>query len=382
MIRKTLLVLSSIALFASCDNDLQIIADWKDVPVVYGILNAEDSVHYIKLNKAFLGRGDVMMMAQEFDSLHYAGEDVGLRLLEQEKAWIPSENGEGWLTISTIELEPTDEFDNKPEGAFSSPTQIIYKSDTEINADALYAAEVYRISSDTLIAYTKNPIAILSPVNITRPNSFSPLTITPNGFVPNVEWKSIAGGDMYELSMNFNYMEFPNSIEFPESGEADTISLEFNFQSRLSNNSEGGEKMTQSIDFEQFLNFIATISEDPDYDPSLRRLVVGMEAAQVVSGFAITHACLNFTLLAAGEDLSTYLVLNENSSSLVLDRPEYSNIENGIGILSSRTSDIVESVKITNSSNDEIATNDVTKHLNFGQFKFIGEEEIEISYGN
>ena len=374
MIRKTLLVLSSIALFVSCDNDLQIIADWKDVPVVYGILNAEDSVHYIKLNKAFLGRGDVMMMAQEFDSLHYAEEDVGLRLLEQEKAWIPSENGEGWLTISTIELEPTDEFD-KPEGAFSSPTQIIYKSDTEINADALYAAEVYRISSDTLIAYTKNPIAILSPVNITRPNSFSPLTITPNGFVPNVEWKSIAGGDMYELSMNFNYMEFPIS------GEADTLyrSIEFNFPSRLSNNSEGGEKMTHSIDFYQFLNFIA--SNIPE-DPTVRRLVVGMEAAQVVSGFAITHACLNFKLLAAGEDLSTYLVLNENSSSLVLDRPEYSNIENGIGILSSRTSDIVESVKITNSSNDEIATNDVTKHLNFGTYQLNGNNEIEISYGN
>ena len=374
MIRKTLLVLSSIALFVSCDNDLQIIADWKDVPVVYGILNAEDSVHYIKLNKAFLGRGDVMMMAQEFDSLHYAGEDVGLRLLEQEYGWIPSENGEGWLTISTIELEPTDEFD-KPEGAFSSPTQIIYKSDTEINADALYAAEVYRISSDTLIAYTKNPIAILSPVNITRPNSFSPLTITPNGFVPNVEWKSIAGGDMYELSMNFNYMEFPIS------GEADTLyrSIEFNFPSRLSNNSEGGEKMTHSIDFYQFLNFIA--SNIPE-DPTVRRLVVGMEAAQVVSGFAITHACLNFKLLAAGEDLSTYLVLNENSSSLVLDRPEYSNIENGIGILSSRTSDIVESVKITNSSNDEIATNDVTKHLNFGTYQLNGNNEIEISYGN
>jgi len=382
MIRKTLLVLSSIALFASCDNDLQIIADWKDVPVVYGILNAEDSVHYIKLNKAFLGRGDVMMMAQEFDSLHYAGEDVGLRLLEQEKAWIPSQNGEGWLTISTIELEPTDEFE-KPEGAFSSPTQIIYKSSSQINAEALYSAEVYRKSNDTLIAFTQNPITILSPVKITRPNSFSPLTITPNGYVPKVEWKSIAGGDMYELSMNFNYMEFPNSIENPSAGEADTLSQTFQFQSRLSNNSEGGDQMSHSIDFDQFLNFIASaITEAPDYDPSLRRLVLGMEAAQVVSGFAITHACLDFTLLAAGEDLSTYLVLNQNSSSLVLDRPEYSNIENGIGILSSRTSDIVENVKITNSSNDEIATNDVTKHLNFGSFQLNGDNEIEISYGN
>jgi hypothetical protein len=184
---------------------------------------------------------------------------------------------------------------------------------------------------------------------------------------------------MYELSMNFNYMEFPIS------GEADTLykSIEFQFQRRLSNNSEGGEQMSHSIDFHQFLNFIASaITEAPDYDPSLRRLVVGMEAAQVVSGFAITHACLNFKLLAAGEDLSTYLVLNENSSSLVLDRPEYSNIENGIGILSSRTSDMVESVKITNSSNDEIATNDITKHLNFGTFQLNGDNEIEISYGN
>jgi hypothetical protein len=378
MIRKTLLVLSSIALFASCDNDLQIIADWKDVPVVYGILNAEDSVHYIKLNKAFLGRGDVMMMAQEFDSLHYAGEDVGLRLLEQEKAWIPSQNGEGWLTISTIELEPTDEFE-KPEGAFSSPTQIIYKSSAQINAEALYSAEVYRKSNDTLIAFTQNPITILSPVKITRPNSFSPLTITPNGYVPKVEWKSVSGGDMYELSMNFNYIEFPNSIQVPVSGEADTISIEFNFQSRLSSNSNGGDQMSHSIDFYQFLNFIA--SNIPE-DPTVRRLVVGMEAAQVVSGFAITHACLEFTLLAAGEDLSTYLVLNQNSSSLVLDRPEYSNIENGIGILSSRTFHIVENVKITNSSNDEIATNDVTKHLNFGSFQLNGDNEIEISYGN
>ena len=378
MIRKTLLVLSSIALFASCDNDLQIIADWKDVPVVYGILNAEDSVHYIKLNKAFLGRGDVMMMAQEFDSLHYAGEDVGLRLLEQEKVWIPSQNGEGWLTISTIELERTTD-ENKPEGIFSSPTQIIYKSSALITAGTLYSAEVYRKSNDTIIAFTENPISILTPVNITRPNSFSPITITPNGYVPKVEWKSIAGGDMYELSMNFNYIEFPNSIENPSAGEADTLYQTFQFQSRLSNNSQGGEQMSHSIDFDQFLNFIA--SNIPE-DPTVRRLVVGMEAAQVVSGFAITHACLDFTLLAAGEDLSTFLILNQNSSSLVLDRPEYSNIENGIGILSSRTSDIVENVKITNSSNDEIATNDVTKHLNFGSFQLNGDNEIEISYGN
>ncbi len=371
MIRKTLLALSLLALFTACDNELKITADWKDVPVVYGILNAEDTVHYIKLNKAFLGQGDIMSMAQEFDSLNYSGEDVGLRLLELEESSIPNQE---WVLRKSIELEATTEFE-KPEGIFSSPTQVIYKSSEELDKEFFYSAEVYRKSNDTLIAFTKNPISILTPVNITRPNSYSPLTIRTNSN-PKVEWKTVAGGEMYELSMTFHYQEFSVT------GVGDTLnkSIVLNFPSRLSNDSNGGDKMSYTIDFYQFLNFIA--SNIPE-DPSLRRLVVGMNPdSGGGSGFSITHSCLDFKLLAAGEDLSTYLVLNQNTSSLVLDRPEYSNIENGIGILSSRTSDSVENVKITNSTNDEIATNDITKHLNFGSFQLNGDNEIEISYGN
>ena len=370
MIRKTLLLLSSIALFTACDNDLQIIADWKDVPTVYGILNAEDTVHYIKLNKAFLGQGDVMMMAQEFDSLHYAGEDVGLRLLEMEESPIPNED---WTIRKQIELEPTTEFP-KPEGIFSSPTQVIYKTSEEIDTEYFYTAEVYRKSNDTLIAFTENPIVILSSVNMIRPNTVSPITISSNGYTPKVEWKSVSGGDMYELSMRFNYLEFPVA-----GGDTLYKSIELDFPSKLAYDTDGGDDMTTPIEFAQFLTFIAS---NIDEDQTVRRLVVGMQANQVVSGFAITHACLDFTLYAAGEDLSTYLVLSQNSSSLVLDRPEYSNIENGIGILSSRTFDTVNGVKISNSTNDEIANNNITKHLNFGYFQLNGDNEIEISYGN
>ena len=85
MIRKTLLALCSLALLGSCDNDLDITADWKDVPVVYGVLDVNEPVQYVKLNKAFLGQGDVMMMAQEFDSLHYNVDLVDVRLLEHKR---------------------------------------------------------------------------------------------------------------------------------------------------------------------------------------------------------------------------------------------------------------------------------------------------------
>ena len=62
--------------------------------------------------------------------------------------------------------------------------------------------------------------------------------------------------------------------------------------------------------------------------------------------------------MAAGQNLSTYILLNQNSNSIVVDRPEYSNIDNGIGILSSRSFNVVEGIKINNLSNDEIAFND------------------------
>ena len=378
MIRKTLLVLSLIALFTSCDNDLKIIADWKDVPAVYGILNAQDSVHYIKLNKDFLGQGDVMMMAQEFDSLHYAVDQVGIRLLEKEESDVPSQNGTNWQTRNTYELEPTNEF-VRPEGVFSSPTQTIYKTTAPLNKDFYYSVEVYRKSNDTIIAQTDRPIPILSPLSVINPNTFSPLVILPNSYVPKVEWRSVSGGKMYELSMRFNYMEFPIS------GASDTLfkSIEINYPSIFSIDTDGGDYMDYPLSYDQFLGFIA--ANIPE-DPTVRRLVVGFDPSQIGSGgVSIKHACLDFSLSAAGEDLSTYLVLNENSNSLVLDRPEYSNIENGVGILSSRTVKSVNGVKISNQTNDEIAKSEVTKHLNFGYFTLnssTNPPEIEINYGN
>ncbi len=375
MIRKTLLVLSLIALFTSCDNDLKIIADWKAVPAVYGILNAQDSVHYIKLNKAFLGQGDVMMMAQEFDSLHFSVDQVGIRLLEKEEDDVPSQNGTNWQTRNTYELEPTNEF-VRPEGVFSSPTQTIYKTTAPLNKDFYYALEVYRKSNDTIIAQTDGLIPILSPLSVINPNTYSPLVILPNSYVPKVEWRSVSGGKMYELSMRFNYMEFPIS------GASDTLfkSIEINYPSIFSIDTDGGDNMSYPLSYDQFLGFIA--ANIPD-DPLVRRLVVGFDSSPIGTGVSIKHACLDFTLSAAGEDLATYLLLNENSNSLVLDRPEYSNIENGVGILSSRTVKSVNGVKITNQTNDEIAKSEVTKHLNFGYFTLNSiTNEIEINYGN
>ena len=88
MIRKTLLTLFLLTFLASCDNDLEITSDWKDIPVVYGILNSQDSVNYVKLNKAFLGQGDVMMMAQELPPPLLRGSGLAVALAGGSVVWL------------------------------------------------------------------------------------------------------------------------------------------------------------------------------------------------------------------------------------------------------------------------------------------------------
>lgn len=48
--------LTAFLFFASCETDFDINADWKDITVVYGALNQNDSIHYIRIQKLFLVR--------------------------------------------------------------------------------------------------------------------------------------------------------------------------------------------------------------------------------------------------------------------------------------------------------------------------------------
>jgi len=68
------IILFSIILFGgvqSCSTDVDINAPWKDITVVYGLLNQNDNIHYIKVNKAFLGDASAYEMAAISDSVNY-----------------------------------------------------------------------------------------------------------------------------------------------------------------------------------------------------------------------------------------------------------------------------------------------------------------------
>jgi len=40
-------------IFVSCETGFNAIADYKEIAIVYGVLNQEDTIHYLRINKAF-----------------------------------------------------------------------------------------------------------------------------------------------------------------------------------------------------------------------------------------------------------------------------------------------------------------------------------------
>ena len=114
-----------LSLFFSCSTDFDVNAEWKDITVVYCLLNQNDSAHYVKVNKAFLGEQDAYIMAQISDSFNYENINVSLEQWNNDNR------------IKIIPLEKTTEIVKQP-GIFATDNNIIYKTTGSIFADSEY----------------------------------------------------------------------------------------------------------------------------------------------------------------------------------------------------------------------------------------------------
>ena len=65
---KKILLLTSVILFFSCETEFEINADWQELMVVHGILDQSQGEQFVRINKAFLGEQDALIMASIADS--------------------------------------------------------------------------------------------------------------------------------------------------------------------------------------------------------------------------------------------------------------------------------------------------------------------------
>lgn len=86
-----LLSLSALLGISSCSQDFKVSAPYKDITVVYSILNLTDTAHYVRIEKAFLDeKKSAIVMSKEPDSSYYKDLDVRMQEFADNKVTLLS----------------------------------------------------------------------------------------------------------------------------------------------------------------------------------------------------------------------------------------------------------------------------------------------------
>ncbi|MBN1198761.1 MAG: DUF4249 family protein [Bacteroidales bacterium] len=316
-------------LLPSCKKELNLNADWEDVTIVYGIMNQLDSAHYIKITKAFLGPGNALEYAQIADSSNYR-----MKLNVTLEAW----SGSNLIAIYPFD---TTTIDSKDSGIFYFPNQLLYVNDSILSPEYTYTLKIINPESQEVIS---SQTALIKNFHVEKPFAYQSISYDA-GKNSKVEWTSAEGGKRYQVVVRFFYLEAPTSN--PTQGVLKSVDWVI-VPGKLARSDEGGESLDASYSNDGFYSMLHTQLE---VDPNVERTV--------------PNYSLKYYFIVAGDDLNTYIEVSQPSNSIIQEKPSYNNIENGIGLFSSRFVQVIDSINLSQRSIDEIRSNPLTSDLGF-----------------
>jgi hypothetical protein len=286
----------------SCKTDFEINANWKDVTVVYGLLNQNDSIHYIKINKAFLGNENALIMAQNPDSASY-GNNLEVWVEEWKNG---SQSNQWYLDTTTIY--------NKEAGVFYSPKQVLYKFQAFLYESAEYRLNIKnKITGKTISGKT----LLVHDFSVEKPSSMQPANFNATNPI-QVKWLSAVNGKLYQVVVRFNYWEKTFGATDSTLKYAD-----WDLGSFKSTGLDGNETMETSYNGNSFFSFLANKIE---------------HNSNIIRHVAVPN--VDFIFSVAADDFNTYMEVSAPTTGIVQEKPEYTNISSSdnsaIGLFSSR----------------------------------------------
>lgn len=312
--KKTFLSLFVFTLFAiffnSCSTDVDLYADYKHITVVYGLLDYQKDTNYVKINKAFLGPGNALDIAMIADSCNYPGK-LESKIIEY-RANATSNNYKVMreMPLDTITIH------NKEQGIFYAPDQIVYYTKEKINTNNKqykYKYELQIDRGDTLLTSTTDVVGgnvynIISSV----------LNFAPNVDLGYVKWAPFSNASVYEIIFKFHWAEI-------RPDQSDTLYKTMTWS--LGTYPESSLTMDNnlySVSYKtsHFYNTLATTLGSDTLDKRIDRIVYEYP--------------LSISIAAGGQELYNFISVNGPSSSIVQNIPEYTNINGGYGVFSSR----------------------------------------------
>lgn len=298
--KNTLYLFTFIVLLFSCKTDFEVNAPYDQVPIVYGLLNASTDTQFIKINRSFLGE-DNISSAQYTDSSQFKNVTARVEQYTNGNLGMVYNLQEKWIT----------DYD---DGLFYSDSiKIFYFVESNLDKNSTY--KIVGSGDGKSFSAETNLVGNFSFNNTTQitANNGLPMAIGPSvygNFTP--KWTLADKAGRYDITIDIFYEEHKTT-------GIKNKRLSW-FLGTVKSNEAIGFALERKIEGESFYQFIANNNDLADLTDVNKRVIKDV----------------NLKVTAANNTFNTYMEVNRPISSIITERPEYTNITGGLGLFASR----------------------------------------------
>ncbi|MBC7695726.1 MAG: DUF4249 family protein [Burkholderiales bacterium] len=369
------LIFISILGLTSCKNDLDVLAPGEESVSVYGVLNPNLAVQNIRINKVYLTNGDALVTGQNAEDINYGAGELKVTL---ERFML----GSTTPTLTSVgnsskkEIVLTETVITTAGGDFNVNQRIWQTSDKlynsgeyklsikNINTGAEFSSKTVMV--DSVRSYPAMPFIFVPttyPVHCgSGANGYVAPTIPGTGTqqsayinysiftaTPKIKFRSVANAKLYKVIMRFHY------IDSLTDGTGNRKFVDFNFASQISSLLVGGQELETSFSTSEFYSNLANQIPTQTVGTIKNRTAHYME----------------YIIYACSENMNTFLKVNQPSTTIAQNKPNYTNINGGVGIFAS-VSKTALGKELWSDFIDELSNNTSTSSLLFvKRYKFI-----------
>jgi hypothetical protein len=325
----------ALLLLQACSTKFKVGADYKEVTVIYCLLSASDTAHYVKITKGFFDEEkNNLELAAISDSIYFTNLKVEMQVINNNNI------------IETIPLNKVDlnlEGYSKNPGTFAQTPNYAYKFKKNLVASNVYKLHVVNLSTGKEIVGQTNIINTAAGAFqfITPLDELDLLDFT--NLVPySIRWNGPPQAAIYDVVLKFRYQEVDiNNISDTNYFEKEVVLT----QNKLSNTGEMISTIANTTFYKQ-LN--STIGEVP----------INIKRYVDTPGLMI---------VAGGYELKTYIDVNAAQGGITFDqiRPNYTNLigQDVYGLVSTRGKIEFPKIKFNGATIDSIIKGQFTKNL-------------------
>ena len=281
-----------VLLMMACEVEFSPNADWKDVPVVYGVVDQDDDTTWVRVERCFLGEGNITSYGAISDSINYAKGSIAVSMAAYRQGEM----------VDTFDFEYTER--NRAEGQFAYEAQPVYYALTGGRLAKVDECKLYvrRVADGKLIASAQT--YLVKQTNdelVTEPNTRVKFA---TGRTTTIKWNGLENGRRYQPRVVLYYEE--DGVVKSEDFLCGDVKVT-------------GTSNSYSCSYER-VSLLTELRERLAGDTGRKRLI----------------DTVDLFLTTCNEDLHAYMMTTDATLQGLGNEQSYSNVEGGVGVFGAR----------------------------------------------